>query len=79
MWNYPDKLKIVNWNSFGVTSKKRTIFTHFINFTGFFDRSVTLNGGCAYFRTALIRSFTVLTGNASLCVPKEVISRLYGN
>ena len=34
---YPDKFKIVNWNSFDVTCKnknKRAIFTHSINFTG---------------------------------------------
>ena len=37
----PRQVKVVNWNSFDVTSKnKSAIFTHSINFTGPFQRSL---------------------------------------
>ena len=43
MYNYPDKFRIVNWNSFDKTCKnKRPIFTNSINFTSPFNRTSTL-------------------------------------
>ena len=35
MQNYPDKFRIIHWDSFDVTCKNvRAIFTHCFNFTG---------------------------------------------